>query len=106
VSVTKPTAPQPEFSFTFAVQNVSNGERRHNDLLAPVNFPVGSLRPKRGAELLSQSGTDGYFGPVKICMFTGTIKKNAETLIDASKEVGQEINVEKTKCMLLSRHQM
>jgi hypothetical protein len=34
-----------------------------------------------------------------------TIKKNMETLIDASKEVGQEINVEKTKYMLLSRHQ-
>jgi hypothetical protein len=34
-----------------------------------------------------------------------TIKKNTETLIDASKEVGLEINVEKTKYMLLSRHQ-
>jgi hypothetical protein len=33
-----------------------------------------------------------------------TIKKNTETLIDASKEVGLEINVEKTKYMLLSRH--
>jgi hypothetical protein len=31
-----------------------------------------------------------------------TIKKNTETLIDASKEVGIEINVEKTKYMLLS----
>jgi hypothetical protein len=31
-----------------------------------------------------------------------TIKKNAETLIDASKEVGLEINVEKAKYMLLS----
>jgi hypothetical protein len=30
-----------------------------------------------------------------------TIKKNTETLIDASKEVGLEINVEKTKYMLL-----
>jgi hypothetical protein len=28
-----------------------------------------------------------------------------ETLIDASKEVGQEVNTEKTKYMLLSRHQ-
>jgi hypothetical protein len=28
-----------------------------------------------------------------------TIKKNAETLIDASKEVGLEINIEKTKYM-------
>jgi hypothetical protein len=32
-----------------------------------------------------------------------TINKNAETLIDASKEVGLEVNVEKTKYMLVSR---
>jgi hypothetical protein len=34
-----------------------------------------------------------------------TIKGNTETLIDASKEAGLEINIEKTKYMLLSRHQ-
>jgi hypothetical protein len=34
-----------------------------------------------------------------------TIKKNTETLIDVSKEVGIEINVEKTKYMLLFCHQ-
>jgi hypothetical protein len=34
-----------------------------------------------------------------------TIKKNTETLIDAGKEVGLEVNAEKTKYMLLSRHQ-
>jgi hypothetical protein len=34
-----------------------------------------------------------------------TIKKNTETLIDARKEVGPEINVDKTKYMLISRHQ-
>jgi hypothetical protein len=34
-----------------------------------------------------------------------TIKENTESLIDASKEVGLEINVDKTKCMLLSRTQ-
>jgi hypothetical protein len=33
------------------------------------------------------------------------INKNAETLIDASKEVGMEVNVEKTKYMLVSRDQ-
>jgi hypothetical protein len=33
------------------------------------------------------------------------IKKNKETLIDASKEVGLEVNAEKTHYMLLSRHQ-
>jgi hypothetical protein len=34
-----------------------------------------------------------------------TIEKNTETLIDASKEVGLQINVEKTKYTLLSSHQ-
>jgi hypothetical protein len=34
-----------------------------------------------------------------------TIKRNTETLIDVSKEVGLEISVEKTKYMLLSRQQ-
>jgi hypothetical protein len=35
----------------------------------------------------------------------GIVKKNTETLFEASKEVGLEINVEKSKNMLLSRHQ-
>jgi hypothetical protein len=37
-----------------------------------------------------------------------TVKKNIETLIDANKGAGLEINVEKTKyvCLLLSRHQI
>jgi hypothetical protein len=34
-----------------------------------------------------------------------TIKKNTEPLINASKEVGLEINAEKNKYMLLYRHQ-
>jgi hypothetical protein len=34
-----------------------------------------------------------------------TIKKNAETVIDDSKETGLEMNVKKTKYMLLSSHQ-
>jgi hypothetical protein len=33
------------------------------------------------------------------------IKENKETLIEASKEVGLEVNIEKTKYMLLSGHQ-
>jgi hypothetical protein len=32
------------------------------------------------------------------------IKKNTETIIDASKEVDLEANTEKTKYMFLSRH--
>jgi hypothetical protein len=34
-----------------------------------------------------------------------TINKNTETLIDAGKEVGLDVNTEKTKYMLLSHHQ-
>jgi hypothetical protein len=34
-----------------------------------------------------------------------TTKKNTETLIDVSKDVGIEVNTEKTEFMLLSRHQ-
>jgi hypothetical protein len=34
-----------------------------------------------------------------------TIKKNTETLTDVSKELGLEVNTEKTKYMLISCHQ-
>jgi hypothetical protein len=34
-----------------------------------------------------------------------TVKKNTETLIDAGKEVGIEINAEETKYIVLSDHQ-
>jgi hypothetical protein len=33
-----------------------------------------------------------------------TIKANAETLLEASRDVGLEINAEKTKCVIMSRH--
>jgi hypothetical protein len=36
---------------------------------------------------------------------TDTINKNTETLIDASKEVGLEVSIEKTECTLVSRDQ-
>jgi hypothetical protein len=36
---------------------------------------------------------------------TDTTNKNKETLIDTSKEVGLEVNIEKTKYMLVSRDQ-
>jgi hypothetical protein len=35
----------------------------------------------------------------------GTIKKNTEALLDASKEICLEVNPEKTKCMLFSHSQ-
>jgi hypothetical protein len=46
-----------------------------------------------------------YADNVNLLGDTDTVKKNTATLIDASKEVGLEVNAEKTKYMLLSRHQ-
>jgi hypothetical protein len=46
--------------------------------------------------------------PLYVCNFLisrDVIKKITDILIDASKEVGLEINVDKTTYMLLSRHQ-
>jgi len=34
-----------------------------------------------------------------------TIKKNAKAVVVASKEIGLEINADKTKCMVMSRDQ-
>jgi hypothetical protein len=33
-----------------------------------------------------------------------TIKENSETLLEASRDIGLEINAEKTKCMIMSRY--
>jgi hypothetical protein len=40
-----------------------------------------------------------------VIIYVDTIQKHTETLIDASKKVGLEVNSEKTKYALLSRHQ-
>jgi hypothetical protein len=50
--------------------------------------------------LLAYAGVRNLFGDTMY-----TIIKNTEPLIDAWKEVGLEINVEKNKYMLLSCHQ-
>jgi hypothetical protein len=33
-----------------------------------------------------------------------TMKENSETFLEASRDIGLEINAEKTKCMIMSRH--
>jgi hypothetical protein len=35
-----------------------------------------------------------------------TVKKNTEALLEASREVGLEVNTEETKCMIVSHHQI
>jgi hypothetical protein len=47
-----------------------------------------------------------YAGDVNLlCDNTDTKKQNAQTLIDASKEVGLKVNTEETKYKSLSHHQ-
>jgi hypothetical protein len=59
-----------------------------------------------GLKLIGTHQLLAYFDDVNLLGDnTDTIKKNTETLTDASKEVGLEINVEKTKYMLLPHHQ-
>jgi hypothetical protein len=59
--------------------------------------------------ILKLNGTHQLLGYVdKVNLMSdniNTVNKNTETFIDASKEVGPEVNGEKTKYILLSRHQ-
>jgi hypothetical protein len=46
-----------------------------------------------------------YMLMILICWVTDVIKENKETLLEASRDVGLEINAEKTKYMIMSHHQ-
>jgi hypothetical protein len=50
-------------------------------------------------------GHISFWRSLNLLGYIDTIKKNTDILIDARKEIGLEINVDKTKYMLLSLHQ-
>jgi hypothetical protein len=73
------------FTLEYAIRNV-----QENQVGLKLNWTLRLLDYDDDVNLLGDN----------IC----TMNKNTETLIDASKEVALEVNVEKTKYMLLSRH--
>jgi hypothetical protein len=97
------------FSDRFPIQN----GLKQGDALSPLlfNFAIVFAIRKVQENLvgLNLNGTRQLLAYANDVNLLGgnidTIKKNTKTLIDASKEVGLEIYVEKTKYMLLSRHQ-
>jgi hypothetical protein len=90
---------------------IQNGLKQRN-ALSPLlfNFPLECVirKAQENQVRLKLNGTNQllvYADNVNLLRYNiDTISENTEILTDASKEVGLEINIEKTKYMFLSRH--
>jgi hypothetical protein len=96
-------------SDSFPIQN----GLKHGDALSPLLFNFAleyAIKKDQENQVgLKLNGTHSLLAYADDVNLLGdnidTVKKYTEILIDASKEIGLEINVEKTKYMLLSHHQ-
>jgi hypothetical protein len=89
-------------SDSFPIQNVL----KQGDALSPLLFNFAlEYAIRKVQETQVGLKLDGTHQLLSYTDDVNLLEENTESLIDASKEVGLEINVEKTKYMLLSRHQ-
>jgi hypothetical protein len=94
-------------SDSFPIQNELKQEDGLSQLLFDFALEHAIRKVQENREEIKLNGTHQLLAHADdvnlLCDNINTVKKNTDTLIDASKEVGLEINVKKTK--LLSRHQ-
>jgi hypothetical protein len=86
---------------------------KEGDALSPLLFIIAfeytSKRVQANWDSLKLNGTHQLLVNADNVNIMGrtvnTVKEKAEVLIVASKEIGLEVNVDKTKCMFMSRDQ-
>jgi hypothetical protein len=93
----------------FPIQNVLRQGDAQSPLLLNFALEYAIRQVEENQMRLKLNGTHQLLGYTDDVNLLGdkidTVKKNTESVSDASMEVGLEINVEKTKYMLLSHHQ-